>query len=46
MVARADIRRQTWTPLERLASNYARRELPSIKQHGGQLFLAAGDKPR
>lgn len=46
LVARADIRRQTWTVLERLACNYSRIELPSQKQHGGQLFLASGDKPR
>jgi hypothetical protein len=45
LVARADIRRTTWTVLERLAINYSRVELPSQKQHGGQLFLAHGDKP-
>lgn len=45
LVARADIRRETWTVLERLATNYERRELPSQKEHGGQLFLASGDKP-
>jgi ubiquinone/menaquinone biosynthesis C-methylase UbiE len=45
LVARADIRRATWTVLERLARNYARVELPSQKQHGGQLFVASGDKP-
>jgi hypothetical protein len=28
-----------------LAINYSRVELPSKKQHGGQLFLAHGDKP-
>lgn len=46
LVARADIRRETWTVLERLAKGYSRVELPSQKQHGGQLFLAVGDKPR
>jgi ubiquinone/menaquinone biosynthesis C-methylase UbiE len=46
LVARADIRRTTWTVLERLARNYARVELPSQKEHGGLLFLASGDKPR
>ncbi|HVI02586.1 MAG TPA: methyltransferase domain-containing protein [Enhygromyxa sp.] len=46
LVARADIRRETWTVLERIASNYSRVELPSQKQHGGLLFLASGDKPR
>jgi ubiquinone/menaquinone biosynthesis C-methylase UbiE len=44
LVARADIRRETWTVLERVASNYSRVELPSQKQHGGQLFLACGEK--
>lgn len=46
LVARADIRRETWTVLERLAEGYSRVELPSQKQHGGRLFLASGDKPR
>lgn len=46
LVARADIRRHSWAPLERLARDYERRELPSQKQHGGQLFLATGTKPR
>jgi ubiquinone/menaquinone biosynthesis C-methylase UbiE len=45
LVARADIRRHGWAPLERLARDYERRELPSQKQHGGQLFLATGIKP-
>ena len=44
LVARADIRRQTWIPLERLARDFERHELPSQKQHGGQLFLATGTK--
>ena len=44
LVARADIRRQTWTVLERLAEGYERRDLPSQKEHGGQLFLAVGRK--
>ena len=45
LVARADIRRETWTALEGLAEAYERRDLPSQKQHGGQLFLAVGRKP-
>jgi ubiquinone/menaquinone biosynthesis C-methylase UbiE len=45
LVARADIRRKTWTVLERLATEYERRELPSLPQHGGQLFAATGIKP-
>ena len=46
LVARADIRRRSWEPLERLAEGYERRELPSRREHGGQLFLATGIKPR
>jgi ubiquinone/menaquinone biosynthesis C-methylase UbiE len=45
LVARADIRRHGWAPLERIARDYERRELPSQKQHGGQMFLAVGTKP-
>jgi ubiquinone/menaquinone biosynthesis C-methylase UbiE len=45
LVARADIRRRGWEPLERVADGYERRELPSLREHGGQLFLARGRKP-
>lgn len=45
LVARADIRRRTWEPLEQRALGFSRRDLPSLKQHGGTLFLAVGDKP-
>lgn len=45
LVARADIRREGWRPLERLAQNFERVPLPSLPQHGGQLYLASGDKP-
>lgn len=45
LVARADIRRRVWEPLERLADGFTRTDLPSQREHGGQLFLAAGDKP-
>lgn len=45
LVAGADIRRRTWEPLERLAVNFTREDLPYRRQHGGQIFLAAGDKP-
>lgn len=45
LVARADIRRRVWEPLEHVASGHERRELPSLPQHGGTLVLAAGDKP-
>jgi ubiquinone/menaquinone biosynthesis C-methylase UbiE len=44
LVARADITRRTWEPLERLSSGFERRELPSLPQHGGQLFLATGTR--
>lgn len=45
LVARADIRRRTWTALEEVGVNYTKVDLPSKKEHGGQLFLAAADKP-
>jgi ubiquinone/menaquinone biosynthesis C-methylase UbiE len=45
LVARADIRRRVWEPLESAAVGRERRELPSLPQHGGSLVLAAGDKP-
>lgn len=44
MTAGADIRRRSWEPLERRATHFSRRELPSRWQHGGQLFLAMGQK--
>jgi ubiquinone/menaquinone biosynthesis C-methylase UbiE len=44
-VARADIRRRFWEPLERVASDFERRDLPFRKQHGGQIMLARGRKP-
>jgi len=43
--ARADIRRRFWTPLERVAVDFARRDLPSRWEHGGQIQLATGVKP-
>ena len=46
LVARADIRRRSWEPLEARAIDFTRRDLPSLKQHGGTLFLATGTKPR
>lgn len=45
LVARADIRRPVWAPLEHLAHGFERVPLPSRPQHGGQIFLASGDKP-
>jgi ubiquinone/menaquinone biosynthesis C-methylase UbiE len=45
LVAGADIRRRTWEPLERLAVDFTREDLSHRRQHGGQIFLAACDKP-
>ncbi len=45
LVARADIRRRSWEPLERVAADFTRVDLPSRRQHGGTLFLATGSKP-
>ena len=45
LVARADIRRAGWRPLERLAHGFTRTALPSLPALGGQLYLASGDKP-
>jgi ubiquinone/menaquinone biosynthesis C-methylase UbiE len=45
-LARAEIRRKFWQPLERVASGFERRSLPYRKQHGGQITLARGTKPR
>lgn len=44
LVARADIRREVWRPLERVAEGFVRRELPSRPEHGGQLILASGKR--
>lgn len=43
-IARADIRRRFWEPLERVAQNFERHDLPYNKQHGGQIMLASGRK--
>jgi ubiquinone/menaquinone biosynthesis C-methylase UbiE len=44
-IARADIRRRFWEPLEKVARGFERRDLPFRKQHGGQIMLARGRKP-
>lgn len=44
-IARADIRRRFWEPLEKVAKDFERRDLPFRKQHGGQIMLARGRKP-
>lgn len=46
LLARADIRRRSWEPLERRAVGFSRVDLPSKKRVGGTLFLASGDKAR
>jgi ubiquinone/menaquinone biosynthesis C-methylase UbiE len=43
-IARAEIRRRFWEPLERVAQNFERHDLPYDKQHGGQIMLASGRK--
>lgn len=45
LVAQADLRRRFWEPLERRATGFSRRDLPSLPDHGGQIILAVGDKP-
>jgi len=44
-LAQADIRRRFWEPLERVATDFERMDLPYRKQHGGQIMLATGVKP-
>ncbi|HEY0133118.1 MAG TPA: class I SAM-dependent methyltransferase [Nannocystis sp.] len=46
LIARADLRREVWRPLERRADNYEYAELTRVHAHGGQIFVASGDKPR
>lgn len=43
-LARADIRRCFWEPLERVATSFERHPLPYDRQHGGQISLAVGRK--
>jgi ubiquinone/menaquinone biosynthesis C-methylase UbiE len=45
-MARADIRRKFWEPLEEVGQGYSRTELPSKALHGGKIWLAAAHKPR
>lgn len=46
LVARADIRRRTWQPLEEACVEFQRVPLPQRKEHGGEIFCATGLKPR
>ena len=43
-LAGAEIRRRFWEPLERVAQDFQRTDLPFRKQHGGQIMLAQGTK--
>lgn len=45
LVARADIRRRTWQPLEEVCAEFQRVPLPQRKEHGGAIFCATGLKP-
>jgi ubiquinone/menaquinone biosynthesis C-methylase UbiE len=44
LTARADIRRRFWEPLESVAKDFERQELPSKPLHGGQIFLVTARK--
>ena len=44
-LARAEIRRRFWEPLELSARDFQRSDLPFRAQHGGQIMLATGKKP-
>lgn len=44
-VAGADVRRRSWEPLEAAALGFERRTLSTSWVHGGELFLASGEKP-
>jgi len=45
LVAGADIRRRFWEPLAAVADDFERTDLPYDSAHGGQIMLAAGNKP-
>lgn len=46
LLARADLSRRTWAPLEAVATEFERRELDADPaKMGGTLFLASGTKP-
>lgn len=44
LVARADIRRRTWEPLERLGRDFTKVPLPQRREHGGEIFCATARK--
>lgn len=45
-LARADLRRRFWEPLERRGTGFVRDDLPFDRRHGGQIMIASADKPR
>jgi demethylmenaquinone methyltransferase/2-methoxy-6-polyprenyl-1,4-benzoquinol methylase len=45
LVARADIRRRYWEPMERLGEGFERVALPTSWRHGGEIGLATARKP-
>ncbi|HVJ89343.1 MAG TPA: class I SAM-dependent methyltransferase, partial [Labilithrix sp.] len=44
-IARANLRRRFWEPLERVGVGFAREDLPFDRRHGGQIMMASADKP-
>ena len=44
-IARANLRRRFWEPLERVGVGFAREDLPFDRRHGGQIMMATADKP-
>ena len=45
-VAGSDIGRRTWEPLAAVAPDFERTVLPRRWEHGGELYLASGTRPR
>lgn len=45
LVARADITRRAWEPLEQRCEGFSKESLPPNPKYGGDLWLASGDKP-
>src|SRR5690606_1895163 len=43
-IARADLRRRFWEPLERVGVGFAREDLPFDRRHGGRIMMASADK--
>jgi ubiquinone/menaquinone biosynthesis C-methylase UbiE len=44
-LARADLRRRFWEPLERVGLDFVREDLPFDAKHGGQIMMASANKP-